>query len=94
MPIPTKDEFRAEFHKLKARQAELEAQLAPLTEKYDAAREQERLFVERTVKPAELAMQPIRDELHEVNAQMGQIVRFLRDAKGVAETGDPADFAA
>lgn len=89
MPIPTKQEIRAEFHKLKAKQAELEAKLKPLQKKYDEARELERLFVEKTVKPHELAMKPLAGQLYDVNAQLGEIVRYLRDASGIAQTGDP-----
>ncbi len=89
MPIPTKEEFRAEFHKLRARQAELEAKLKPLQTKYDEARELERQFVEEYVRPHELALKPLAGELHDVNAELGQIVRYLRDASGIAQTGDP-----
>ena len=94
MPIPTKDEFRAEFHKLKAKQAELEAALVKPQADYDAARELERQFFEENVRPKIDAMQPLKDELHQVNSELGQIVRYLRGANGIAETGDPAEFAA
>lgn len=88
MPIPTKDEFRAEFHQLRKQQAELEAELKPLTEAYDAARELERQFYEENVKPAIEAMAPTKDKLHDVNSQIGQIVKFLRGANGIAQTGE------
>lgn len=94
MPIPTKDEFRAEFHKLQKQKAELELQLEPLKEKYEAARERERQFYEKEVKPHEEAQRVVKDVLADCNTAIGQIVRYLRDGKGVAETGDPADFAA
>ena len=93
MPIPTKDEFRAEFHKLDAEAVTLEAKLAPARDRYEAAREAERQFYLANVKPYEDAMKPIAEQLHAVNMQKGEIVRYLRDAKGVAFTGNAADFA-
>lgn len=93
MPIPTKDEFRAEFHKLDAEANALEVALAPARQAYEAAREAERQFYLANVKPYEDAMRPIADQLHAINMQKGEIVRYLRDSKGVAFTGSAADFA-
>ncbi len=93
MPIPTKEEFRAEFHRLDVEAKRLEAELAPKREAYEAAREAERKFYLQHVKPYEDALKPIADALHEVNKQKGDIVRYLRDARGVAFTGDAADAA-
>lgn len=90
MPIPTNDEFRTEFHALKKRQAELEAALAPLRDAYEAARELERQFVEENVKPHQDAMAPVTEELHQVNSQIGRIVKFLRNSEGIAQTGEAA----
>lgn len=90
MAFPNQDEMRIEFHKLHAQEEKLKADLQPLLDTYNGLREQEGIFHIEKVQPAIDAMAKIRAELFKVQNQRAQIVRFLRDGTGIANTGDPA----
>lgn len=94
MPMPSKEDFKAEFHKLKGDEAALLAQLEPIQAKYHAVTEEAERHRDQYIKPIITEMKPLKDQLHDVQMEMAQIVKFLRGSNGIADTGDAPPPAA
>lgn len=86
MKMPTKDEMRAEFHRLNGELAKAMATIAPKQEAYEAKRAEIEALEARELKPLADELKAARDGLG-VHAMQQQIALLSRALGG--ETGAP-----
>lgn len=86
MKMPSKDEMRAEFHRLRAELEAGQATVKPLQDAYEKKHAEISAVEAKELKPLAEKLKAERDRLglHELQAQMGIINRALN-----GETGAP-----
>lgn len=90
MKMPTREEMRAEFHRLRGELDLAMAQLQPKINAYEAKHAEITALTDKELKPLEAAVKATRDGLgvHEIQVQLAMLSRALG-----GETGAPVDEA-
>lgn len=87
--MPSHEEFKAEFARLKAEEAAILKEMEPIQKKYDAAHAKVTAIEVKELRPVGEELKAIkRDRLMQVQNDLGRIVRYLRSGDGVATTGE------